>query len=199
MRRDDRGVTLIELSIAMVISTLVMVAAYDMFATASIRTAELSARTTAENSARQALDALVKDARQSSTGRADLPRVQTAHEGAFVFYSPDASQPAVHLRRIEYEVVDGTLRRRTTVSVNGVDDPWAGRESWTWDVAGQWVDVVQDVVGNTLFTYRDASGAATNDPQAVQTISVELVIDPNGSRAPGVQSYELTIDIRGPS
>ena len=199
MRRDDRGVTLIEISIAMVISTLVMVAAYDMFATASTRTAELSARTSAENSARQALDALMKDARQSSTGRADLPRVQTADADAFVFYSPDASQPAVHLRRIEYAVVDGTLRRRTTVSVNAVDDPWAGRESWTWDVAGQWVDVVQEVVGTTLFTYRDPSGAATNDPHAVQTISVDLVIDPNGSRAPGVQSYALIIDIRGPS
>ena len=197
--RSDDGLTLVEVAVAMVIAVVVMIAAYDELSSASQRITELERRTTTQNEVRLALDALAKDARQSSTGRADLARVHTAAPTELGFYSPDASRPAVHLRRIEYRVADDTLQRRTTVSVNTVDDPWAGRETWTWGDPGQWVGVVSDVTAATAFSYRDGTGAATTDPHAVQTIDIHLVVDPNGDRPPGVQTFEMTIDIRGPS
>lgn len=198
-RDDDRGVTLVEITIAMVIAVIVMIMAYDELSSASERVTELEQRTASQNEARLALDAFARDARQASTGRADLSRVQTAAPDAFTFYSPDASFPVVHLRRIDYRIVAGELRRRTTVSVNGVDDPWAGRETWTWSDPGSWVNVVAGVTAASVFAYRDAGGAATTDPQAVQTIVLHLVVDPNGDRPPGIQTFEMTVDIRGPS
>lgn len=196
---DDRGLTLVEVAVAMVIAVIVMIVAYDELSSASQRVGELETRTATQNEARLALAALAKDARQSSTGRADLSRVQTSTASDFVFYSPDAAQPVVHLRRIEYRVANGALQRRTTVSLNAVDDPWAGRETWVWGEPGEWITVVGDVVAPTAFSYRDRTGAATADAQAVQTIGLELVVDPNANRPPGLQTFRMTVDIRGPS
>jgi prepilin-type N-terminal cleavage/methylation domain-containing protein len=197
--REDRGFTLIEISITLVLMSLTTFSAYQMIDGAATRVRESDDRSRVQNTVRTTLDALTRDLRQSSTGRADLSRVEVSTGDSLTFYSPDDSVPNVHLRRIEYRVLDGALERRTTMSANAVDDPWAGRETWTWSTPGAWVSLVSGVTTPSIFSYRAASGAATTDPQAVQAIAVALSVDEDPGRPPGPQSYQIQIDIRGPS
>lgn len=201
---DDRGTTLVELVVTMVIFAVLMssvatltlgIQRTDRGTVARVdRTADawIALRTMSRSISR----AVVPTALGGSSSTA----VVTAGPTALTFFAhlddPDGSRGPT---RVEYAVVDGILTQTLRIPKDGTRDTYcadgdastacAGRVSTT--VLGR---EVRSTAADPLFVYRDTAGEVTTTPAQVRSVDVALVLGTAGSGTTTRLVDHLTLD-----
>ena len=122
MIRDERGFTLTELLVTMVLFGIILGAFGQMIITSSKTSNRVEEQAALQNEVRASIDRLTTDFRQATTMAAASP-VEGVSGTSLTFDSPDRAT-AFHLRRIAYQLVNGELQRSTTVSTDTDGSPW---------------------------------------------------------------------------
>lgn len=188
-KRSGSGFTVIELAVASSILLLILGAALSEFASSQRHAEDLRRQNELQAQVREAIDRLVPDLRQAYTGDPALTPIESIASAAITFYSPNRAQP-FGLRKIAYRLNGSTLERSVTASTN------SGAPPWTFGTPGPFIPVVRNVQPGTLFAGMDSTGAPTLDPAAIHRVGIELVVDVNPARAPVMQTYQTTVEIR---
>jgi prepilin-type N-terminal cleavage/methylation domain-containing protein len=202
---DERGFTLPELLVAMVLFGILS-AAFAMVISATVRhSAVITNESVLQTQTRVALNQIVKDLREAtlSTTAGTSPFVAVGgvmSSSTVTFYAPDstyatATPTTYHLREISYRVSGGQLQRATSVSSNTNGPPW------TIPALGSWVPLVDGVVNTAAFAYYDGSQppALTNSPAAVRTVVVTLTLSVKGTPVQYTYSSSATLRETPPS
>lgn len=188
--RDDDGVTLVELCIAMVISGVIAV----LVATTTIQAFRIQRETTLRErdstSVALAMDVLSKDLRQAiapQVGATTLPAFSVATPTSVTVVTWVAADPV----KVTYVLAGGTLTR----SVQQPDTAGTGaRSTFTGTPLLTPTTLARNVTSTALFAYAKSSdrtvflatltGAA--DLSLVQSVKVDLTVDSDGGgRLPG--------------
>jgi prepilin-type N-terminal cleavage/methylation domain-containing protein len=187
---DDRGFTLIEVTISIAIFVVVMTLALGQMTAGITQTRRVDQATQRASAVRLVLDGIVGELRQASTGEASLPVIVSRSSTALTFYSLDRQTPA-HLRRISYRLTGRTLERSEIVSTNSGTAPWTMPST-----ADRFTPVINDVSNTDIFVYLTSTGAIVTSPS--QTVSaVTLHIDvPSGLNSSVESIYRTRVDIR---
>ncbi len=189
MTRDERGFTLPEVLVTMVLLGIVLGAFGQMLTTSSKTSNRVEEQAALQAEARASLDRLTTDFRQAATAAAVAAPVESVSPTAFTFDSPDRATP-FHLRRIAYQLVNGQLQRSTTVSIN------TGAGPWSWPATpGPWISELGSITNASAFTFYDSTGAVTAAPSAVHSMRVTLTVAPLQTQG-GASTYSTMIAIR---
>jgi prepilin-type N-terminal cleavage/methylation domain-containing protein len=188
MMHDERGFTLPELLVTMVLLGIVLAAFGQMLITSSKTSNRVEEQATLQSEVRASLDRLTTDFRQATTTGATAP-VESVSSTAFTFDSPDRATP-FHLRRIAYQLVNGQLERSTTTSTDTDGYPWV------WPaVSGPWITELTSITNTSPFTFYDSSGAPTTTVSAVHSMRITLTVGPRQTQG-GTNTYSTLVTIR---
>lgn len=184
----ERGFTLVELLVAMAIMGALLSAFGQMLITTSKSSARTEEQATLQDLARTAISGFTRDLREATNTLGTSP-VESLSSTTVTFDAPDEATP-FHLRRIAYRLVGGELDRSVTTSVN------TGNAPWQWPgTSGPWTAVLDSITNNSIFTYYDATGAATTDPTAVSSVRITLAVAPKQNQG-GTSTYSALVSIR---
>jgi hypothetical protein len=139
-----------------------------------------------ETEARSVIDGLAKDLRQSYAGNTGT-LIEAMSPTTITFDSPDRSTP-FRLRRISYRLAGGQIDRQAATSSNTA-------APWTFPAMSPWARQIGSVVSPTAFSYFDASGAATTNVAAVQTVKIAVTITTGSSQGRRF-TYSSTVSLR---
>ena len=179
--RAERGFSLIELLITIVMLTFLGMAFATLFSAVANQSQAISEGITTQTQARAALDRFASDFRQAYTGdpapvNPTYP-VQSVTSGTSItFFSPDRLNP-FHLRRITYRLQSGQLQRAEEVSTD--TDGWP----WVWPGMSAFRTLVPNVTNTTPFTFYDKNGATTTTASAVRQVRLLLTVRTNNQRS----------------
>ena len=182
----QRGFTLVELLIAMVLVGVVATAVYASFISGveASSSRDLQART--QNSARGAIDEFTRDVRQAVSPDGIIPPVAAAPTATSIELWVDNNRSLTATTatpvRVRYSL-SGTNFVRQTLS------------GTTWSTE----DVLASGVANgstALFTSVDINGAATVIPGAVATISLLLILGDRAGRATTTTELQADVTLR---
>jgi type II secretory pathway component PulJ len=188
MMRSERGITTIELLIAMAVMTIILTGFTQMLMTSSRTSNRVTEQAMLQNEVRVAVDRLTTDVR-SATNANGTSAIESLGSTALTFLSPDKNTP-FHLRRISYRFGGGILDRSITYSTD--TDGWP----WVWPaIPGAWVEQLSSITNAAVFTYYDANGAQTTDPNAVRSIRVSVTVAPAQGQG-GSAAYSALVSIR---
>jgi type II secretory pathway component PulJ len=186
--RDERGVGLIELLVSLMLIG-VIVAAWSSLTTATVksngRTQELA---TLGTEVRAAVDTLAADLREAQCNGTTKP-VTTSTTTQLTFYSPDRLTP-FHLRQVSYRLSGGQLQRAIATSTDNDGAPWS------IPALGAWTTMLGSVTNTSIFTYKNADGAATTTPTNVASATVTLIVTPSKGIGGASSTSQTTIDLR---
>ena len=186
--RDEGGFTLPELLIGMVLLSIVAAGFGQMLIATSKTSNRVEEQAMLQADVRASLDRLTTDLREATNTHGTTP-VVAATPTTLTFDSPDRATP-FHLRRISYRLTGGTFQRSTLQSTN------AGSWPWTFPATpAPWITEVDSITSANTFTYYDANGAVTTDPNAVRSVRVELTVAPHQNQG-GSGTYKALITIR---
>jgi prepilin-type N-terminal cleavage/methylation domain-containing protein len=186
--RDERGFTMPEMLVTMVLMAIVLGAFGQMLITSSKTSNRVEEQAALQSDVRAAIERLTSDFREATTIGAGSA-VESVSGTAFTFDSPDRSTP-YRLRRISYRLVNGELDRSTTTSTN------AGSAPWTWPVtSGAWIPQMSSITNPTPFTFYDAGGSPTTNPALVSSMRITLTVAPKQTQG-GSATYGALISIR---
>jgi prepilin-type N-terminal cleavage/methylation domain-containing protein len=188
MMRDERGVTLPELLVSMVLLAIVLTAFGQMLITTSKTSNRVEEQAVLQSEVRASIDRLTSDFRQATTTGATAP-VESVSSTAFTFDSPDRGT-AFHLRRIAYRLVNGQLQRSTTASTNTDTYPW----SWP-ATSGSWIPELTSITNTSPFTFYDSGGVATTTVSAIHSMRITLTVGPRQTQG-GTNTYSALVTIR---
>jgi prepilin-type N-terminal cleavage/methylation domain-containing protein len=188
MIRDERGFTIPELLVTMVLLGIVLTAFAQMLITSSKTSNRVEEQAALQGEVRASIDRLMSDFRQATNSTTSSPVVAVSGT-SFTFDSPDRSTP-YHLRRISYRLVNGQLDRSSTLSTDSDGAPWV----WP-PQAGAWIPQVTSITNPTPFTFFDGSGVQTTDPNAVHSMRITLTVAPKQQQG-GSNTYSSLISIR---
>lgn len=188
MIRDERGFTIPELLVTMVLLAIVLTAFGQMLITSSKTSSRVEEQASLQGEVRSSIDRLMTDFRQATNSTTSSP-VEAVSGTTLTFDSPDRSTP-YHLRRIAYRVVGGRLERSSTLSVDTDGSPWV------WPAqSGQWVTQVTSITNPSPFVYYDGAGAPTTNPALVHSMRITLTVAPKQTQG-GSSTYSSLISIR---
>ena len=188
MRRDERGFTVPELLVTMVLMAIVLGAFGQMLITSSRTSNRVEEQATLQSEVRASIDRLTSDFREATTAGATAP-VESVSATAFTFDAPDRATP-YHLRRISYRLVNGRLDRSATLSTDTDGYPWV------WPAtAGPWIPQLSSITNSTPFTFYDSTGAVTTNPSSVASMRVSFTVAPKLNQG-GSATYGTLIAIR---
>ena len=197
MHNDQRGVTLIELLVAMFIMSLVVTAGFmlqnDIFKLNKILFGQLSAQGEAQQALRQ-FTSDMRTAVPSSTGSYPIAQASTS---SITFYANVDSDTLVE--RIRYFASSTTLKR-------GVLKP-SGSPLVYNSASEKITDLVHGIANGTtsMFNYFDSTytGAATNTPlaqpvatQLIRLVQLYLIVDQDPARSPAAEVFTTQITPR---
>jgi prepilin-type N-terminal cleavage/methylation domain-containing protein len=186
--RSDRGFTTTELLIAMVVMGVILTGFTQMLMTSSKTSERVTEQAMLQNEVRVAVDRLTTDLRSATNANGSTP-IESLSGTALTFLSPDTGTP-FHLRRIAYRFGSGTLDRSTTYSTN------TGGWPWVWPAtAGASVQQLSSITNAAVFTYYDANGAQTTDPNVVRSVRVTVTVAPAQGQG-GSATYSALVSIR---
>jgi prepilin-type N-terminal cleavage/methylation domain-containing protein len=188
MMRDERGFTLPEVLVTMVLFGIVLGAFGQMIITSSKTSNRVEEQAALQQEVRASIDRLTTDFRQATTMGTASP-VESVSGTALTFDSPDRGT-LFHLRRIAYQLVNGQLQRSTTVSTDTDGVPWV----WP-GAAGPWITELSSVTNPSPFTFYDSNGAVTTTASAVHSMRITLTVGPRQTQG-GSNSYSTLIAIR---
>ena len=190
----EAGMTVVELTVAIALLGVFIVAALGTFTSGWRGASDLDRETIRQAEARDALDALVADLRQAHTGDAAVPAVSAIASRSITFHSPDRSQP-YRVRRISYRVTAaGALERSVTVSTNTGSPPWTFPGT-----AGAWVRLADGVQSGTIFTARDSAGVVTTTLAAIRRVDIGLSVDVGREGRTAARRWDVTVNLRSAS
>lgn len=186
--RDEGAFTLPELLVGMVILTIVAAGFSQMLISTSKTSNRVEEQAMLQNDVRASLDRLTSDLREATNAHGTSP-VEAATPTTLTFDSPDRATP-FHLRRIAYRLTGGTFQRSTLLSTS------TGSWPWTFPTTpAPWVTELDSITSTSAFTYYDANGAVTTDPNAVRSVRVSFRVAPHQNQG-GSNSYNALITIR---
>lgn len=186
--RSERGFTLIELLATMALMGIVLAVFGQMLVSTSKTSSRIEEQATLQNDVRAAVDRLSTDFRQATNANG-TSAVESLSASTLTFDSPDRMTP-FHLRRVSYRLQNGRLERSTTTSTDS--DGWP----WVWPIGvPTWTAEVESVTSTTAFTFYDAAGAVTTDPNAVRSARISLTVAPRQAQG-GSASYTTLVSIR---
>jgi len=205
---DERGFTLPELLVAMVLFSILSVAFAMVITSTVTHSAVITNESVLQTQTRVALNQLVKDLREAtvSTSSDTSPFITSGgvmSSSTLTFYAPDSTYSAAsptdyHLREISYRIFGGQLQRASAVSTNTN----ASGTAWSIPALGAWVPLVSGVIaGSSGFSYYDGSQppALTNSPAAVRSILTTLTVGVTGTTVQYTYSSSATIRETPPS
>jgi prepilin-type N-terminal cleavage/methylation domain-containing protein len=188
MIRSERGFTTIELVIAMAVLSIILVGFTQVLMSTSKTSNRVTEQALLQNEVRVAVDRLTTDLRSATNANGTSP-VESLSGTSLTFLSPDTGTP-FHLRRISYRFGSGNLDRSVTYSTD--TDGWP----WVWPATpGTWVQQLGSITNATVFTYLDADGAQTTDPNAVRSVRVSVTVAPRQNQG-GSATYSALVSIR---
>jgi prepilin-type N-terminal cleavage/methylation domain-containing protein len=188
MIRDERGFTVVELLVAMVVMGIIIGGFAQMLISSSKTSNRVTEQALLQNEVRVTFDRLSTDLRSAMNANGTSP-VESSSGTSLTFLSPDTGTP-FHLRRIAYRFAGGSIDRSTTYSTD--TDGWP----WVWPAAaGAWVPQVGSITNASVFTYYDADGATTTDPNAVRSIRISVTVAPRQQQG-GQAAYSALVAIR---
>jgi prepilin-type N-terminal cleavage/methylation domain-containing protein len=174
--RNEDAFTLPELLVGMTLMSIVLVAFGQMLISSSRTSNRVEEQAVLQSEVRASIDRLTTDLRQATNTHGTSPVVSVSPT-ALTFDSPDRATP-FHIRRISYQMVGGSLQRSTVTSTD--TDGWP----WTFPVApASWIGELTSVTNGAVFAYFDQNGAATTDPNAVNSVRVTLTVRPRQNQA----------------
>ena len=166
---SEQGFTLIELVISMVLIGIIF-AIFSITMGATIRTSsEVQENSVLQGEVRATVDAMAKDLRQAYTGNGN-PGIEKMLPAEIQFLSPDRATP-FHLRRINYKLQSGKIRRASSVSTNTGSAPWTFPASLS-----AFQDQFGSVVNTTVFRYYDAAGVAATQTSDIASVSITITV-----------------------
>jgi prepilin-type N-terminal cleavage/methylation domain-containing protein len=185
---DERGFTVPEMLVTMVLMAIVMGAFGQMLITSSKTSNRVEEQAALQADVRAAIERLTSDFREATTVGAG-GAVESISGTSFTFDSPDRATP-FRLRRISYRLAGGELDRSTTTSTN------AGSAPWTWPAtAGAWIPQLSSVTNAAPFTFYDSGGTSTTNPALVASMRITLTVAPKQNQG-GSSTYAALIAIR---
>lgn len=186
--RNERGFTVPEMLVTMVLMAIVLGAFGQMLITSSKTSNRVEEQAALQSDVRAAIDQLTSDFREATTVGAGAA-VESISDTTLTFDAPDRSTP-FHLRRISYRLLNGELDRSTTTSTN------AGSAPWAWPAtSGPWTPQMSSITNATPFTFYDSGGSPTTDPALVSSMRVTLTVAPKQTQG-GASTYGALIAIR---
>jgi prepilin-type N-terminal cleavage/methylation domain-containing protein len=188
---DPSGFTLIEVLVTMVVLGITVAGMVAFFTMTNSRAAVTTDQSVSLTIVRTAVDTAVSDLRQAYYGDGTTAPIVAVSPTSLTFYSPDRSQP-FHLREIAYRLSGGLFQRATVTSTNTGGPPWTGLTTF-----GPWVTEVDSVTSPTVFSYQDATGAATTDPTQVSRVTITLQVQPSGGGSGYTYQSSATIRAAG--
>jgi prepilin-type N-terminal cleavage/methylation domain-containing protein len=188
MMPSERGFTTTELLIAMVVMAVILTGFTQMLMTSSKTSNRVTEQAMLQNEVRVAVDRLTTDLRSATNANGTSP-IESLSSTALTFASPDTGTP-FHLRRISYRFGGGKLDRSTTYSTD--TDGWP----WVWPAAsGASVEQLGSITNAAVFTFYDANGAQTTDPNVVRSVRVSVTVAPAQAQG-GSAAYSALVSIR---
>jgi prepilin-type N-terminal cleavage/methylation domain-containing protein len=188
MTRDERGFTLPEVLVTMVLMGILAGAFGQMLISTSKTSNRVEEQAALQGEVRASIDRLTTDFRQATTMTTTSP-VEAASATALTFDSPDRGTP-FHLRRIAYQIVNGQLQRSTTVSTDTDGAPWV------WPATpGPWITEVGSITNPSPFTFYDTNGAVTTSAAAVRSLRITMNVAPKQAQG-GNSTYSALVAIR---
>lgn len=185
---DERGFTVPEMLVTMVVMAIVLGVFGQMLITSSKTSNRVEEQAALQSDVRAAIERLTSDFREATTVGAGAA-VESVSGTAFTFDAPDRSTP-FRLRRISYRLVNGELDRASTTSTS------TGGAPWTWPAAaGPWIPQMSSITNATPFTFYDAGGSPTTNPALVASMRITLTVAPQQAQG-GASTYGALIAIR---
>ena len=188
MIRDERGFTIPELLVTMVLLAIVLGAFGSILITSSKTSNRVEQQAALQNDVRAAIDRLTTDFRQATNTTQTTP-ISSVSSTAFTFDSPDRSTP-FHIRRISYRILNGTLERSTTLSTDTDGYPWVFPAT-----PGPWIQQVTSIKNAAPFVFYDANGNVTTTVSAVHSLRVTFTVAPAQTQG-GQNTYSALVTIR---
>lgn len=186
--RDEGGFTLPELLVGMVLLSIVAAGFSQVLITTSKTSNRVEEQAMLQNDVRASLARLTSDLREATNTHGTSP-VVSATATTLTFDSPDRSTP-FHIRRISYRLSGGAFQRSTLLSTN------AGSWPWTFPVTpAPWITEVDSITSGATFTYYDANGAVTTDPNSIRSVRVTFTVAPHQNQG-GSSTYQALVTIR---
>lgn len=194
LRRED-GFSLAEMMVAMALLS-VLFASFALTMGTTLRiSGEVESNSVVQTAVRAAVDTLAADLRQAYSGSATVAPIESMSANAIQFFSPDRQQP-FRLRRIGYQAAAGKLERRTATSTNTDGYPWTMSPAAI--TSAPWIAQADSLVSTSVFTFLDASGAATASTTAVRTVGIQVIVATQTS--PTRQfTYQTSVQLRTPA
>jgi prepilin-type N-terminal cleavage/methylation domain-containing protein len=186
--RAELGFTIIELLAAMAIMGVVIGAFGQLLITTMSSSSRTQEQATLQDLARATIDQFTRDLREATNTNGTTP-IESLSATTLTFDSPDGTTP-FHLRRISYRLTGGELDRSVTTSTDS--DGWP----WQWpNTSGPWSTALDSITNSSIFTYYDASGAETTDPNLVHSARITLTVAPRQALG-GTATYSALVSIR---
>lgn len=199
LRRDERGLSIVELLVVTVFVGLLS-AAFSMLFSSTIRhSTEIGNQKNLETQMRAALDPLIREFRQGYSGTTASPVETIAASGTplITFTTPDrecsGSTCLFHLRRVSYRLTGGNFQRAAYVSTDNDGAPW------TWPSGSppsNWVTLVSGVTNTTPFVFLDGTGATTTTAANVRSFSATLTSKTLNGGASRATTYSVSSSVR---
>jgi prepilin-type N-terminal cleavage/methylation domain-containing protein len=185
-RRED-GLTLVELLVALPLLGILLMAMTLALTTTTHWGNQVQEDSVIQTESRSVIDGIAKDLRQAHIGNFTAP-IESLSPTTITFDSPDRTTP-FHLRRISYRLLNGQLDRQSSTSTNTV-------APWTFPATpGPWSKQLGSVMNSAAFSYFDAAGAPTTDPNAVLTVKLSFTISTGSSQGRRF-TYTSTVNLR---
>lgn len=189
-RQGESGFSLVEMMVGMALLAIVMTLAFGQLAAGVDQTARLDRGADENGAIRLVVESMVRELRQASTGDISLYPIAAASTTEITFYSPDGGQPK-HLRKITYQLVNGTLQRSELVSTN------TGKQPWVFSTTpAAFRTVLTGVINVDLFAYVDGTGVATTSAASVRAMSIKFERK-SALSAAAERLYRTGIELRG--
>lgn len=213
--RSERGVSLIELLVAMPIMLVVMGGLVLMLTHVMHWSSQTQEETTLQAEARGALDRLEAEIRGTFVGDGTNP-VITATSTTITFDTPDtytttisgSTESSFHLLQVSYRISGGDLQRQymSTTNTYPGGPPWTWSNTWSpWSTE---VGSVNSITNTDVFSYYTAAGVQASpqtpltfpisDTSGIVAVGVKLTLSTGGSQPEHFTVNDL-IAIRGTS
>lgn len=200
-RGDDAGMTLVELTVAMVLGAIALTLMSSMFVASLRHNRTVTAKTTATADARIALEGLTRDLRVAVPLSASVPAMVLAGPRRVTFYAARGASSATTdplPSKVDYSV-DTTkhcLRRTITPATRAANGAlsWPAASAVSTCLARG--DINND--GSAIFTYYPRTTTATPTPAAFAFVSGQVATANLGSIA-GVSIALTDSDVANPT